>query len=159
MILNSKKEKRPDGAVAKSWADVAGKLGISRQALYNWRKLEDAPQEPNVDAWLQWAAEHKPDANQDLQEVKRLVELEKLRKLKRENEIQEERTIEMDEVTAALRVATAKWDSVLTSKLDQEAPARLVGKDIAEMRAELAAIHDELREAMARELGEQCVKS
>ena len=77
---------------------------------------------------------------------------EKLRKMRRENEIQEGNTIPMDEVTAALRVATAKWDSVLTSKLDQEAPARLVGKDIAEIRAEMATIHDELRESMEREL-------
>ena len=75
--------------------------------------------------------------------------------MKRENEIQEGKTIPMEEVTAAMRVATAKWDSALTSKLDQEAPARLVGKDIAEMRAELAAIHDELREAMAKELALQ----
>ena len=152
MSLNNKKEKRLDGAVAKSWAEVAGKLGISRQALYNWRKLDDAPQEPNVDAWLEWAAENKPDANHDLSEVKRLVELEKLRKLKRDNEINEKQTISMAEATAALRVATAKWDSVMTSKLDQEAPARLVGKDIAELRAEIALIHDELREIMGREL-------
>ena len=151
--------KKGDASIAQSWAEIAGKLGITRQALYNWRKLPEAPNEPDWDAWAKWAAEHKPEANHDLNEVKRLVELEKLRKLKRENEIQEAQTISMEQVTAALRVATAKWDSVLTSKLDQEAPSRLVGKDIAELRAELAAIHDELREAMGKELSEACVQN
>jgi hypothetical protein len=85
--------------------------------------------------------------------------MEKLRKLKRDNEINEKQTIGMAEATAALRVATAKWDSAMTSKLEQEAPARLVGKSIAELRAEIAIIHDELREIMAKELGDQCVQN
>lgn len=132
---------------------MAGALQISRETLYNWRKFPTAPKTADPVAWQEWREEHKPEGGDaNLADVKRLVELEKLRKLKRENEIGEAKTVPVDEVVSSLREATAKWDSVLTSKLQQEAPARLVGKDIAELRAEMTVINDELREAMAREL-------
>jgi hypothetical protein len=143
----------PRKQAAESWTAVAGALRVSRETIYNWRRFPNAPKEPDVEAWQAWKEENKGEgADREIAEVKRLVALEQLRKLKRENEIGEGKTVPVDEVIAALREATAKWDSVLTSKLDQEAPARLVGKEIAELRAELSAIHDELREAMGREL-------
>lgn len=128
------------------WADVAGQLGTTRQTLYNWRKLPDAPTEPDVEAWKEWHEENKAGAGgAELSEVKRQVELEKLRKLRRENEVQEGRMIPVDEVVALIALASAKWDLVLTQKLETEGPARVVGKDIAEARIELRTMHDELR--------------
>lgn len=150
--MSRNKTQFPKDAEELNWTALAERLDVSRQTIYEWRRIEGTPKTPNVAEWEKWVEQNRQGEPADITEVKRLVEIEKLRKLKRENEIQEAKTIPMDEVTAALRVATAKWDSVLTSKLDQEAPARLVGKDIAETRAELAAIHDELREAMAKEL-------
>lgn len=153
--MSRSKTQFPKDAEELNWTAIAERLGVSRQTIYEWRRIEGTPKTPNVAEWEEWVEENRQEEPADITEVKRLVEIEKLRKLKRENEIQEGKTIPMEEVTAAMRVATAKWDSALTSKLDQEAPARLVGKDIAEMRAELAAIHDELREAMAKELALQ----
>lgn len=150
--MSRNKEVFERGAVEVNWTKLAELLDVSRQTVSEWRKLEGAPQTPNVKEWREWVKERRQDDPVELTEAKRLVELEKLRKMRRENEIGEAKSVPVDEVVAALRAATARWDSALTSKLDQEAPARLVGKDIAEMRAELAAIHDELREIMAKEL-------
>jgi hypothetical protein len=84
-------------------------------------------------------------ASVDLQEAKRLVELEKLRKLKRENEIQEGRMISVEDATACIRTAVQRWDLALTQALDTEGPKRCEGKGVAELRMEFRMIHDELR--------------
>jgi len=134
-----------------AWADIAGKLGVSRQTLYNWRKLDGAPTEPVIEAWIPWMEANKGDtANMELGEAKRLVELEKLRKLRRENEIQEGRMIAVDTAVACIRTATQKWDLALTQALDTEGPKRCEGKSIAELRMEFREIHDGLRDQSKR---------
>jgi transposase-like protein len=143
-----------------AWADIAGKLGISRQTLYNWRKLPEAPTEPDLDAWIKWMEANKEGgASIDLQEAKRQVELEKLRKLRRENEIQEGRMISVEEATACIRTATQKWDLALTQALDTEGPKRCEGKGVAELRMEFRMIHDELRAVSKRLFSEGLLKS
>jgi len=47
-----------------------------------------------------------------------------------------------------LAVISAKFDQLITQKLDIEAPARLVGKDIVAARNECRMIHDEMRETI-----------
>ena len=134
-----------------AWADIAGKLGVSRQTIYNWRKLPEAPTEPDLDAWIKWMEANKEGgASIDLQEAKRQVELEKLRKLRRENEIQEGRMISVEDATACIRTATQKWDLALTQALDTEGPKRCEGKSVAELRMEFRMIHDELRAVSKR---------
>ena len=49
-------------------------------------------------------------------------------------------------VTDYLSRLSAKWDQLLTQKLETEIPARLVGKDIVAARAEARVVHDEIRE-------------
>lgn len=133
------------GSVA--WADLAGKLGVSRQSIYNWRKLPNSPTEPNVEQWTQWAAENKVDSTQgDLNEVKRLVELERLRKLKRENEVEEGAIASVPDVVAFMQKTAAAYDALLTQKLDVEMPPLVVGQPIAEVRKIVERIHDEIRQ-------------
>lgn len=52
------------------------------------------------------------------------------------------------DVRAYLANTAAKFDQMLTQKIDVEAPARLVGKDIVAARAECQQIHDEMRETV-----------
>lgn len=132
---------------AVAWADLAGKLGVSRQTIYNWRKLPDAPISPDVDQWVNWAAANKPDSSHgDLNEVRRLVELEKLRKLKRNNEIEEGAIASVPEVAAFMQKTAATYDALLTQKIDVELPPLIVGQPIAEVRKICEHIHDEIRE-------------
>lgn len=136
-----------------AWADLAGKLGVSRQTIYNWRKLPDAPTEPDVEAWMSWAAANKPDSTHgDLNEVKRLVELEKLRKLKRHNEVEEGAIASVPDVAAFLQKTAAIYDALLTQKIDVELPPLIVGLPIADVRKACEKLHDEIREITNRGL-------
>lgn len=128
-----------------AWSDLAGKLGVSRQSIYNWRKLPGAPTEPNLEQWTEWAASNKSEHG-DINEVKRLVELERLRKLKRENEIEEGAIASVPEVASFLQKTAAAYDAMLTQKIDVELPPLIVGQPIAEVRKICERIHDEIRE-------------
>jgi len=82
--------------------------------------------------------------SKELAEVKRLIALEDLKMKQRENSVRDKDVVAAEEIRAMVTLATAKWGSILATKLETEAPARLVGKDSAEeMRsvvAELSAI-------------------
>lgn len=136
-----------------AWADLAGKLGVSRQTIYNWRKLPEAPTEPDAEAWMAWAAANRPDSTHgDLNEVKRLVELEKLRKLKRQNEIEEGSIASVPEVAAFLQKMAMVYDALLTQKIDIELPPLVVGLPISDVRKACEKLHDEIREITNRGL-------
>jgi hypothetical protein len=79
----------------------------------------------------------------DLREEKIKEEIELLRLKKRK---EEGKAISMEDALSYLGRLAAKWDQLLTQKLDVETPARLQGKDIVAARAEALAIHDEIRE-------------
>jgi len=80
------------------------------------------------------------------------IRIKKLEVEKREMEIAEMKgeTITIEKArTDALR-ATAIWQMTLKAKVETEAAPRLLGKEIAELRAELRQIHDELVEDVAK---------
>ena len=54
--------------------------------------------------------------------------------------------LQLDDVQAYLTRLSARWDQLLTLKLETEIPARIIGKDIVAARAEARAVHDEIRE-------------
>jgi len=84
--------------------------------------------------------------SKELAEVKRLIALEDLKMKQRENSVRDKDVVAADEIRAMVTLATAKWGSILATKLETEAPARLVGKDSAEMREEMRAVVAELSE-------------
>ena len=84
--------------------------------------------------------------SKELAEVKRLIALEDLKMKQRENSVRDKDVVAAEEIRAMVTLATAKWGSILATKLETEAPARLVGKDSAEMREEMRAIVAELSE-------------
>jgi len=84
--------------------------------------------------------------SKELAEVKRLIALEDLKMKQRENSVRDKDVVAAEEIRAMVTLATAKWGSILATKLETEAPARLVGKDSAEMREEMRAVVAELSE-------------
>jgi hypothetical protein len=84
--------------------------------------------------------------SRELTEVKRLIAEEDLKMKKRENSVRDKDVVAADEIRNTIILATAKWGSILATKLETEAPARLVGKDGAEMREEMRAVVEELSE-------------
>jgi hypothetical protein len=82
--------------------------------------------------------------SKELAEVKRLIALEDLKMKQRENSVRDKDVVAAEEIRAMVTLATAKWGSILATKLETEAPARLVGKDSAEMREEMRAVVAEL---------------
>jgi hypothetical protein len=85
--------------------------------------------------------------SRELTEVKRLIAEEELKKRKRENAEAERSVVAAEQIRGMVQLAVAKWGSLLVTKLETEAPARLVGKDPAEMRLEMRDIVEELGEA------------
>jgi hypothetical protein len=87
-----------------------------------------------------------------LNEVKRLVELEKLRKLKRHNEVEEGAIASVPDVAAFLQKMAATYDALLTQKIDVELPPLVIGLPIADVRKACERLHDEIREITNRGL-------
>lgn len=133
-------------AKVEQWAQLAGDLGVSRQSVYNWRKLEGAPSTPDVGEWREFMAVRglKAGQSRDLNELKVLIAEQELEKKTRENQLAKGECIMMEDAVRAAQRATAIWTLALRAKLETESPARLVGKDIAELRAEIRAVTDEL---------------
>jgi hypothetical protein len=78
---------------------------------------------------------------------------EKLAKLRTERMIAELKleqqrgeVIPLDEMGDYVARLAAKWEQLLKLKLETEAPPKLIGKNIVEMRRELTLLHDEIRD-------------
>jgi hypothetical protein len=130
-----------------SWVELAKRLGFSRRAVYTWREMPDAPQVPDLVQWAAFIEDHglgKRDTK-SLTELKSDVEREKLRKLKRENEVAERKIVAVDEAVSLLAEMAAKLDLLLTQKLETELPPLVIGQPIAQVRAECRRVHDEIR--------------
>jgi hypothetical protein len=131
-----------------TWVELAKRLGYSRGAIYLWREMPDAPTETDLVQWQAFIEQHGLGKNstKSLTELKGEVESEKLRKLRRENEIAEGQTIKVETVTDILSQLAAKLDLLLTQKIEVELPPLCVGQSIAEIRAKCRTQHDQIRE-------------
>ena len=137
-----------------TWAKVAAALGISERRLLPWRTHPDAPQEPDVEAWMEFKEKWGvgKGGSQELQRIKVEIATEQLAKIKRENAILEGEMIATKDVREFLQDWTAKLDLLLTAVMETNLPPKLVGRPIAEIRFMLRNAHDEIREATAKGL-------
>jgi hypothetical protein len=144
-----------------SWSALAKALGVHRQSLVRWRSLPDAPTAPDIEAWQDFIASKGlgRGGGDELAALRAELLREQIERERRRNQAEARALIPIEECCAAARKATAAWASVLWLKLEQESPARLVGKDIAEIRAEISKIHDELVEAYAAEFTKASVEN
>lgn len=86
---------------------------------------------------------------------------EKLAKLRTERMIaelkleqQRQEVISISEIGDFLSRLAAKWEQLLKLKLEVEAPPKVIGKGIVEVRQELRTLHDEIREVCNAHLDE-----
>lgn len=82
--------------------------------------------------------------SRELAEVKRLIAEEDLKMKRRVNALEDKNVVSAEQIRSMIVMATAKWGSILATKLETEAPSRLLGKDSAEMREEMRTIVAEL---------------
>ena len=124
-------------------------MGVDEKTMRLWQQRDDAPQTADFGVWSEYVQLHglamqvTRKSYADLREEKIKEEIELLRLKKRK---EEGKAISMEDALSYLGRLAAKWDQLLTQKLDVETPARLQGKDIVAARAEALAIHDEIRE-------------
>ena len=120
-------------------AALADALGCDARTLRNWRKLAESPVGDDFDAWTAFRDAHGLGRvrSGELAELKKEVERERLRKLRRENAVAEGSLIPKDVVAAAIIGKAHGFARILRYELEQNLPALLVGQPIAEIRREL----------------------
>jgi hypothetical protein len=132
-----------------SRAKFAESLGCDEKSLRRWEVRPDAPKERDLDTWRAYieaqglAKGMTGKSYAELREDKIREEIALLA-LKRKKE--EGKTYDAADVKRYLSQLGAKWHQLLTQKLEVDIPARLLGKNIVEARAEARAVHDEIRE-------------
>lgn len=134
---------------ARSLSELAGILGVSRQSLYNWNKMEDAPK-PNANktldviAWRQFmranglnAQRSFTDKNEALKARKLLAEVEE-RELK--TSLLKGDYIPLEQVKLEWTTQIGRTRALLESRFLNELPPVLVGKDAVAIRGELEKV-------------------
>ncbi len=131
-----------------TWQSVADALGVTRQALATWRKLEGAPSEPDAEAWRTFAADNdlgKRDAG-SLTALKAELLRQQIEKARRENDVAAGKLIPIAELCAYVAAKSATYAHAARFTLEQEVPPLLMGKGIAEIRLIMRDACDRLTE-------------
>lgn len=131
---------------APSWSGLARQLGVSRQSFVSWRSLPDAPTEPDLEKWRVFIEVNSlgTDGSSTLKALRAQLLTEQIQREKRRNLVEARDLIPLRDSVAAASLARSIWQDCIRSKLEYESAARLVGKDVSEIRMEMRAIHDEL---------------
>ncbi len=134
--------------MAKTIAELAGILGVARQTLNRWRKIEGAPQpRPNgshsVIEWRQFMQEHDLEGSANTPDLEAL----KARKLLADIEDRELRTsvrkgeyVPLDQVKQEWMTQVGRTRQLLEARFLNELPPILVGKDAVSIREELEKV-------------------
>ncbi len=120
---------------AKSWSDLATRLGFTRQNLHLWRKREGAPTEyRDVQVWEDFLAKHREEAGEERDLTTRKKEAETKRvelqaeKIRLEVEQRRGNLIPIDRIVEATTAIISRTKAGFLS-LESELPAALSGKD------------------------------
>ena len=136
---------------ARNYVELAGILGVSRQALGQWRRRSDAPQASanglhEVEAWREFMRKHQlkgsegpvTDEEASLKARKLLAEVEE-RELRLA--VRKELYVPLDQVKQEWTTRVGRAVSLLRNKFEQELPPILSGLDAT-------GIQDECRKAI-----------
>jgi hypothetical protein len=117
------------------WANLAKRLGFTRQNLLIWRKREGAPESyEDVEAWQAFLDRHREDAGEDRDLTTRKKEAETKRvelqaeKIRLEVEQKRGNLIPIDKIVEATTAIISRTKAGFLS-LESELPAALSGKD------------------------------
>lgn len=129
-----------------TWVELAKRLGYSRAAIYLWREMEGAPETTDLVQWQAFIEQHGlgNTGTKSLTELKAAVEAEKLRKLRRENEVAEGQLLRREVLGPYLRGRASTFARLCRVTLEQELPPRLQGANISEIRATMREAVDSL---------------
>ena len=132
-----------------TWKALAAKLDVSYQGLHLWRKLEDAPPTPDLEAWETFKAERglgRERATSELTKLKAELLREQIKRERGRRESAD--VIDREVVETMLATLGQKLNLLLRLKLEVELGPRMVGKNAAEVCVEGALIVDEIREVV-----------
>ena len=134
---------------------LAEALGVSSRTIMRWEKEAEYPHRKatpeNVKAWR---ASRVPKRKDDLDALKceklqQEIDLNELRmaKLRREQ-------MSISAVDSLSRLIGQKFSLLVRQKVEVELPGRCVGKSVAELNVECAAVADEMREIVNSNLAD-----
>jgi transposase-like protein len=138
---------------ARNVAELAMLLGVSRQTLYQWKKLEGAPEPQSnglhsVIAWRQFMRDRDLKGGESVQGASEAL---KARKLLAEVEQREIRTailkgdyVPLEQVRVEWTTQVGKAIALLRAKFESELPPVLSGLDAGGIQRECAAAIDEV---------------
>ncbi len=132
-----------------TWKALAAKLETTLQSLHRWRQMDDAPAEPNLEAWqafktLRTLGRDRPTS--ELVALKAELLREQIKRERARNRRESGDVIDREVVEAMLVTLGQKLNLLLRLKLEVELGPRMVGKNAAEVCVEGALIVDEIRE-------------
>ena len=136
----------PEYRTVSTWTELGKQLGVTRQTVYEWKKLPGAPTTPDVTQWKAFAAENQlglvgnrvGKGRESLLEEKLVEEI----KLLRIRNAKENRTVvDREAVDAMLLRVGSLMKPVLYHKLERELPPKAAGRaadEIAMLGREMA---------------------
>lgn len=139
-----------------SWEALAGKLGVTRQSIVNWRMLPDAPTNRDPVKWGAFIKERGLG-------VKGAKSCNSLREEKTRHEIlliqaklarEKRAVVSIDEVNRLLLHLSTDGRTMLYQFLETEAPPKLDGMSAAQMRPILREMADAIADRMADLIGQ-----
>ena len=132
--------------LAANYNELAEALGVTRQAIHSWRKLEGAPEANangthEVAAWREFVKQQGLKNDEDISDVESSLKARKLLAEVMEREfrlqVKQGEYVLLDEVYQSWMSLVAQARSLLESRLLNELPPILSGKDAHGIRAEL----------------------
>lgn len=139
--------------VAENFVELAKILGVSRRALQNWRKRQDAPQAAangchDVAAWLEFMERNGLEGDTAATDEETALRARKLLAEVEERElrlaVKKGEYVALEEVRAVWTEQVAKAKELLRHKFEMELPPVLSGLDAVAIQQECAKALDEV---------------
>jgi len=138
--------------LASNYSELADALGVSRQSIHAWRKLEGAP-EPNangthdVAAWREFVKQRGLKSDEPASDVESALKARKLLAEVMEREfrlkVKQGEYVLMDDVRTRWAYHVGQAVALLRKRLENEIPPILSGLDAVGIRKELSIAVDE----------------